>query len=100
VISRGGIKFYPVEIETVLQTHESVVEAAVLGRRQEGADDDVVAFVVAQGEHQIGELVAHCRVHLATHKIPRRIRFVSQLPRLASGKVDKAALAKVVELNP
>jgi acyl-CoA synthetase (AMP-forming)/AMP-acid ligase II len=92
VINRGGAKFYPIEIENTLQAHEGVGEAAVLGRRQEGADDEVVAFVVVRGAPRLGELLAHCRGHLAAHKVPQRLCLVPSLPRTPSGKIDKAAL--------
>jgi acyl-CoA synthetase (AMP-forming)/AMP-acid ligase II len=100
VINRGGAKFYPIEIENTLHAHYGVAEAAVIGHCLKGSDDEVVAFVVPRGEGEAGRLIAHCRAHLAAYKIPHRIRFVAQFPRTALGKVDKAALAKVLELDP
>lgn len=98
VIMRGGIKFYPAEVERVLQAHSDVVESAVLGHRQAGSDDDVIAFVVVRNKlRPAADLVAHCRARLTAHKIPRRIRFVAELPKTASGKVDKSALEKMIE---
>ena len=97
IINRGGAKFYPVEIENVLRTHENVAEVAVLNRRQEGSDDDVIAFVVLRGDGQVSDLIAHSRAHLSAYKVPRRFHLVVQLPRTASGKIDKAALAKAIE---
>src|SRR5262249_4701191 len=100
VINRGGGKFYPIEVETVLHTHDEVAEAAVLRRRLEGRDDEVVAFVVPRGEIEGGRLIAHSPAAATPDNGPQRIRFVTQLPRTALGKIDKAALANVAELEP
>ena len=96
VIMRGGTKVYPTEVESVLQEHHDVVEAAVVGRRAADNEEQVIAFVVATGSLQAAELVAHCRTRLTSHKVPREIRFLPQLPKNTSGKVDKAALANAL----
>ena len=92
VIFRGGAKIFPAEIEAVLQGHEAVAEAAVVGR--EGADkqQELIAYVVARRPLPPGELLAHCRTRLTAFKVPREIRIVAELPRNSSGKLDKRAL--------
>lgn len=93
VIMRSGAKVYPAEVEGALQAHPDVVEAAVIGRRGSNNEENVVAFVVARGSLQAGELLAHCRARLTPHKVPGQIHFRPQLPKSTSGKVDKTALA-------
>jgi acyl-coenzyme A synthetase/AMP-(fatty) acid ligase len=97
VIMRGGAKVYPAEVESSLLEHPEVVEAAVVGRRGADNEEEVMAFVVARRPLEAGTLIAHCRSRLTPHKVPRQIRFVPQLPRNATGKIDKTALATGLE---
>jgi acyl-coenzyme A synthetase/AMP-(fatty) acid ligase len=94
VIMRNGAKIYPAEVEGALTEHPGVIEAAVLGHRDAGNEEAVIAFVVRRGTLAAGELLAHCRVRLTPNKVPRQIHFVDQLPKNTAGKIDKAALAK------
>lgn len=91
VIMRSGAKIYPTEVERVLLQHSGVAEAAVLGQST-GNDEVVIAFVVARGAIGTGELLAHCRINLSPHKVPRQIHFLAELPRNTAGKVDKSRL--------
>jgi len=93
VIFRGGAKIFPSEVEAVLQAHEGVAEAAVVGRTLTNNEQEPVAYVVARHPLTPGELLAHCRTHLTAFKVPREIYIVTDLPRNSSGKVDKRALA-------
>jgi len=97
VIFRGGAKIVPAEVEAVLQAHEAVVEAAVLGRVSSGNEQEVIAYVIADRPINSGEILAHCRIHLTAYKVPREIHFVTELPRTTSGKVDKRTLANKIE---
>jgi len=94
VIMRSGAKIYPAEVEGALVEHPGVIEAAVLGHRGADNEEAVIAFVVARGKLPTGELLAHCRMRLTPHKVPRQIHLLEQLPRNTAGKVDKVALAK------
>jgi len=93
VIFRGGAKIFPTEVEAVLQAHESVAEAAVVARASSGNEQELVAYVIAAAPVASGQLLAHCRRRLTPYKVPREIHIVSELPRNASGKLDKRALA-------
>jgi acyl-coenzyme A synthetase/AMP-(fatty) acid ligase len=97
VIFRGGAKIHPEEIEAVLLEHEAVAEAAVLGRALPDNEQAVTAFVVPLRPVEASELMAHCRIRLAPYKLPQEIHLVAKLPRTSSGKVDKAALARLPE---
>jgi acyl-coenzyme A synthetase/AMP-(fatty) acid ligase len=96
VIMRGGAKIHPLELETVLREHASVADAAVLGRHASGKEDEVVAFVVARRPVDSGMLAAHCRTRLTPYKLPAEIRIVEDLPKNASGKVDKLELRRLL----
>jgi len=94
LIMRGGAKIHPAEVEAVLQQHADVLEAAVFGRRGVNNEEEVVACVVGRGPPELSALVAHCRAYLAPTKRPQRIHVLAALPKNASGKIDKQALAK------
>jgi acyl-coenzyme A synthetase/AMP-(fatty) acid ligase len=92
VIFRGGAKIFPAEVEGVLQRYEGVLEAAVVGRATSTNERELIAFVATTRPVTAGELMAHCRTHLTAYKVPREIHIVPELPRNASGKLDKRAL--------
>jgi len=90
----GGIWVAPLEIEQCLQEHPGVAECAVIGRAREGLVVPVAAIVrePAGAELTADDVIEHVRAHLSPHKAPRLVEFVSELPKTASGKVDRAAL--------
>ena len=96
VIIRGGANIYPAEIEAALQEHPAVLDAAVIGRTTAEREEEAIAFVVARAAVEPLDLIAHCRMRLAPHKVPREIRLVPRLPQGAAGKTDKAALAALL----
>jgi len=91
----GGENVYPAEVEQVLAAHEAVAEAAVIGVPDERWGETGLAFIVFRPGRELpaAELAAYCRARLAAYKAPRHFRVVAELPRLASGKVDKLSLA-------
>jgi long-chain acyl-CoA synthetase len=94
-ILRGGYSVFPPEVEAVLIAHPAVAEAAVVGVPDDDLGEEVVAYVVPRdGAHlDADNLVAWCRARLAAFKAPREVRLVRALPRSATGKVLKSALA-------
>jgi acyl-coenzyme A synthetase/AMP-(fatty) acid ligase len=91
LIKVGGIWVAPAEIEHCLVGHPAVVECAVVGAQQNGLTL-TRAYVVAREPLEEQELKEFARGHLAGHKVPREIRFVDDLPRTPSGKLDRKAL--------
>ena len=89
---------FPTEVEAALQEHNKVGDAAVVARASRGNEQVLAAFVVARGDVTPGELMAYCRQRLTPYKVPQQIHVVSELPRNSSGKVDKSALATLVEI--
>jgi o-succinylbenzoate---CoA ligase len=94
VIVTGGENVMPAEVEAVLLAHPSVADAAVVGRPDPEWQEAVCALVVvADGkEASDDELRSHCASSLAPFKVPKRVAFVSSLPRTASGKLIRGDL--------
>ncbi|RSR97300.1 acyl-CoA synthetase [Streptomyces sp. WAC00469] len=92
VINSGGVLVASRQVEDVLYTHPAVAEAAVVGLPDDRWIEAVTAFVVPRGEVTEEELIAHARAHLAGFKTPKRVHFVTELPRNASGKILKRQL--------
>ena len=92
MIISGGENIHPREVEIALEQHPAVRQCAVIGIPDERWGEAVCAFVVPSGECAEAELTEHCRVLIASYKKPKKIHFVEELPRLATGKVDKVRL--------
>ena len=94
MIKAGGIWVSPAEVEAVLVAHADILEAAVVGARNADGLEETVAFVVARSGHVIDPdaVDAHCRQAMASFKRPRRLLIVDQLPKTATGKIQRFAL--------
>ncbi len=96
VIIRGGFNVYPRDVEELLNGHEQVVEAAVVGIPDERMGEEMVACVVKKPDAEVTEeiLIRYCQDHLAKNKTPRRVIFLEALPRNGVGKILKTHLRK------
>ncbi len=94
MIVSGGENIAGSEVERVLYEHDAVLEAAVVGRRDERWGEVPVAYVVLRaGALASGDaLIEHCRDRLARFKVPKDVTFLDALPRNPSGKVLKREL--------
>jgi malonyl-CoA/methylmalonyl-CoA synthetase len=92
MIISAGFNIYPREIEEVLLEDPRVKEAAVVAGADRLRGEVPIAYIVAEGSLDIGELEAGCRRQLASFKIPRAFVRVASLPRTALGKVQKHLL--------
>ncbi|MFG2774263.1 fatty acyl-CoA synthetase [Streptomyces sp. NPDC048350] len=93
VINSGGVLVASRQVEDALYTHPGVAEVAVVGLPDERWIEAVTAVVVPRaGEVTEAELLAHAREMLAHFKAPKRVLFVDELPRNASGKILKREL--------
>jgi acyl-CoA synthetase (AMP-forming)/AMP-acid ligase II len=96
LINRGGAKISPSEVDAVLLAHPAVKAAATFAVPDERLGEDIVAAVVA--EDRVAptprELRSWLLDRLAPQKVPRRIWFVDDLPRTASGKVQRGELTR------
>ncbi len=97
LLKAGGIWVSPTEVEDRLLEHESVVECAVVG--QEDADGLIkpVAVVVSKSAVTPEELDTWCREGLASFKRPRRVYFVDELPKTATGKMQRFKVRALVK---
>lgn len=92
VINSGGVLVASRQVEDALYTHPAVAEAAVVGLPDERWIEAVTAVVVLRAEATEAELIAHARERLAHFKAPKKVVFVAELPRNASGKILKRDL--------
>ncbi len=93
----GGIWVSPVEVESTLIAHDAVLECAVVGERDQANLVKPTAFVVLTEGQEPGDamaetLTAHCFANMAGYKRPRRIVFVAELPKTATGKIQRYKL--------
>ncbi len=94
MIISGGVNIYPQEIENLLITHPKVADVAVVGAPHEEMGEQVVAVVQPvdwseAGDDLAAEISAFARANLSHVKAPRRIDFMEELPRHATGKLYK-----------
>ncbi|MEV5914139.1 acyl-CoA synthetase [Streptomyces chartreusis] len=92
VINSGGVLVASRQVEDALYTHEGVAEVAVIGLPDERWIEAVTAVVVPRGEVSETALIDHAREKLPHFKAPKRVVFVDELPRNASGKILKREL--------
>lgn len=94
-IVTGGENVPAAEVERVLREHESIDDAAVLGLDDDEWGERVAALVV--GDLSPTDVARHCDGRLAGYKRPRTIAIVGELPRTASGTVDRSAARELLE---
>jgi len=94
VIISGGENISSPEIEDALYQHPAVLECAVIGVPDEKWGETPVALIVLRSGETPSEqeMIDFCRQHLAHFKCPRRVEFVPELPRTATGKLQKFKL--------
>ena len=93
----GGIYVSPIEVEEALASHPEVLEAAVVGAEDDDALVKPHAYVVVHNDVVADEalasrLKAYVKDHLAPYKYPRWITFVDELPKTATGKIQRFRL--------
>ena len=93
LIIRGGEKIAPREIDEALMRHPAVAEAVTFGVPHESWGEEVAAAVVLKGEVGKRELADFCRRSLADFKVPRQFYFVTDIPRTATGKIQRRHVA-------
>ncbi|MFB6346453.1 MAG: hypothetical protein ABEK50_11890, partial [bacterium] len=93
MVITGGVNVYPVEIENVLEKHNSVNEVAVIGVPHDEWGEQLVAYVVPEDSslnHE--ELESYARENLHEAKVPKEWETITELPRTSTGKVKKNEL--------
>jgi acetyl-CoA synthetase len=97
LINSAGHRIGPVEVESALIGHPAVAEAAAIGKPEELRGEIVKAYVVlkpayAASDELADDLGRFVKSNLSAHAYPREIEFVDQLPKTASGKIQRAVL--------
>ncbi len=97
MIISAGYRIGPFEVESALVSHGAVAEAAVIGTPDEERGSVVKAVVVLREGHAPSDALAqelqdHVKRETAPYKYPRIVEFISELPKTASGKVQRALL--------
>jgi acyl-CoA synthetase (AMP-forming)/AMP-acid ligase II/acyl carrier protein len=95
LINRGGLKVSPAEVDAAMLQHAAVLEAATFAVPHPSLGEDVAVAVVLRrpGCVSASELRLHALQHLAPFKVPSTVVIVGALPKNASGKIDRGALA-------
>jgi acyl-CoA synthetase (AMP-forming)/AMP-acid ligase II len=96
LIVSGGENVYPAELEAVLREHPAIHDVAVMGRADEKWGQVPIAVVVVTGTVADEALIEWSKARLASFKVPRTWVRVESIPRNATGKVDRGALAALV----
>jgi malonyl-CoA/methylmalonyl-CoA synthetase len=96
LVITGGFNVYPIEVETEIDELPGVLESAVVGVPHADFGEGVTAVVVPKKDASLDEkqIIGALEQRLAKFKLPKRVIFVSELPRNTMGKVQKAELRK------
>ena len=91
MIIRGGENIYPKEIEEFIYTHPKVKDVQVIGVPDEGLGEEIMACVILkEGESMTeDEMKQYVLSHMAKHKVPKYVDFVSEFPMNVAGKILK-----------
>lgn len=97
MIKAGGIWVSPMEVESTLLSHAAVLECAVVGQEDQAQLLKPKAYVVLKPGYMPSaeleqELINYCREKMASYKRPRWIEFIDQLPKTATGKIQRYKL--------
>jgi len=97
IIIRGGENVSPKEVEEVICKHPKVAEVSVIGIPDKTYGEEVKAFVTLKTGEQVTEeeIIAFCKYRLPTFKTPKKVQFLSELPKSPIGKVLKTELRKL-----
>jgi acyl-CoA synthetase (AMP-forming)/AMP-acid ligase II len=95
IINRGGEKISPREVDEILMDHPAVAQVVTFAMPHEMLGEDVAAAVVLRSgqEASEAELRDFVKGHLAQFKVPRKILFLEEIPKGATGKLQRIGLA-------
>ncbi|MGM3306844.1 acyl--CoA ligase [Anabaena sp. WFMT] len=99
LINRGGEKISPLEVDNVLLRHPAVAEALAFAVPHNSLGEEIHAAVVLKLEVSEKELQQYCSNTLADFKVPKQIHILEALPRGATGKLQRLAMAKLLNIG-
>lgn len=94
LINRGGEKIGPREIDEVLLSHPAVAEAVCFGVPHPAWGEEVAAAVVLKDAATEADILLFCKERLAEFKRPKTIYITKEIPRTATGKIQRGVVAK------
>lgn len=99
LINRGGEKISPLEVDDVLLRHSAVSEALAFAVPHKTLGEDIHAAVVLKSIVDEKQLRSHCSQMLADFKVPAKIHILPELPRGATGKLQRLNMAKLLNIS-
>jgi acyl-CoA synthetase (AMP-forming)/AMP-acid ligase II len=96
MINRGGEKIGPREIDEVLLSHPAIAEAVAFGFPHPTWGEEVAAAVVLREATDEASILKFCKERLADFKCPKKIYITEAIPRTATGKIQRGAVAKAL----
>jgi long-chain acyl-CoA synthetase len=99
LIITGGMNVYPAELEEEILAFDGVTDVAVFGVQDERWGQKVCAAVVGDVDLDLNALTTRLRQDLAGYKQPKEFFVVEQLPRTASGKIQRLKVAGLLGLE-
>ncbi len=102
LINRGGEKISPIEVDEVLMNHPAVQQVVTFAVPHDVLGEDVAAAVVLREGQSVTEraLKDFAAERLADFKLPRKIVFLDEIPKGATGKLQRIGLAAKLGLSP
>ncbi|CAN4104464.1 unnamed protein product [Withania somnifera] len=99
VIISGGENISSIEVENVIMRHKNVVEASVVAMPHPRWGESPCAFVILTKNLQVKEvdIITHCRSNLPGFMVPKKVKFVEELPKTGTGKVQKHHLRAIAK---
>jgi long-chain acyl-CoA synthetase len=97
MIKSGVENIYPAEVETCIRRHPAVQDCGIIGVPHPQWIQAVKAIVVLKADCQAtpADIIAHCRVHIASYKKPSSVEFRGDMPRTATGGIDYKLLDQI-----
>ena len=97
MVKSGGISIYPLEIESVINSHPNILEAAVTGVPDPQWGEAVKAVLVLKEAAKVTaeELQQFCKERLSSYKVPTSVEFVPSLPHREVGKVNRVKVREM-----
>ena len=90
----SGFNVYPNEIEEVLTSHPSIIEAAVVGAADDKTGERVCAYISVSEPISEDDVISHCREQLTAYKVPKEVHVLDEIPKSTVGKILRRELRK------
>jgi acyl-CoA synthetase (AMP-forming)/AMP-acid ligase II len=99
-INRGGEKISPLEVDEALLSHPGVIEAVAYAVPDEKYGETVAAALVLRPGVKADDVLEHVRLRLASFKVPSVVHVTTEIPKTATGKVQRRHVAEALDHTP